>query len=365
MPMKPNSFPSDGDQPHSLTLAVDALGGYHAPEAIVEAVAEASLESADAPVYFTLVGDERELTDILLDTSHNPERLNIEHTDQRVEHNERPGPALDAKPAASINVAAQLVAHGDADAIVSAGHPGAAVLAGSRHIGRLQGIPRAALAAVYPTPRERGPHDDPFSLLLDVGATLRADAEDLLHFALMGTAYSRVVTGLDRPRVALLSTARERHAGPPEIARATALLENHRDIEFYGNYEGHDIPSGSADVIVCEGMVGDVAIKILEGVSEAAFDLARSASEQKLIWRMGLRLLSGGLDRLQRLTDFNEYGGAPLLGVRSVMILAHPRSEARAIGNALKLAIKSHRAGLPTRISSLLTSESSSDNPDD
>jgi len=357
--MNPDSFDSNPSGPSdnsesTLTLAVDAMGGYQAPEAVVSAVARASLRSADSPVYFILVGDERELTDHLLEVSHNPERLNIKHTRQQIAHTAHPSTALDDKPDASINVATRLVSEGRADAVVTAGPPGAAVLSGSRQIGRLEGIPRAALAAVYPTPRRRGDADDPFSLLLDVGATLRADADDLLNFALMGTAYSRIVTGLDRPRVALLSTARERYAGPPEISRAANLLEAHPDIEFFGNYEGHDIPRGGADVIVCEGMVGDVAIKILEGVSEAAFDLARSASEEKLMWRLGLRLLSGGLEQLQRLTDFSEYGGAPLLGIRRVMILAHPRSGERAIHNALKLAIKAYRADLPARIGRLL-----------
>lgn len=338
-----------------ITVAVDAMGGYQAPEAVVRAVARLSKRRADGPtVYFSLVGDEAELTEILLGTSHNPERIHICHAPTAVGMGERARSAATDKPDSSIAEACRLCADGQADAVVTAGNPGAAVLSAVSHFDMLPGVHRVALASVYPTPRERGDNQDPFSLLLDVGATLRAEARDLVTFAVMGSAYARIVSQNARPRVALLSTSRESTLGVDAVRQAYDTLREHPGVHFYGNIEGHDIPRGLVDVIVCEGFVGDVTIKILEGVSEAAFELARSAYREKLAWKMGLKLLSGGLDRIKKLTDFEEYGGAPLLGTDRVMILAHPRSEHTAIENAIKLAIKNVRADLPTVIAEAL-----------
>ncbi len=339
-----------------INIAVDAMGGYHAPDEVVAAVAQASLKREDQtrPVYFTLVGDEVRLTERLVESNHNSERIQIRHAPTVVGLSERPRQAIEDRPDSSILQACDLVRTGEADAVISAGHPGVAVLAALQFFELVEGIPRAALASVYPTPRVRGEKEDPFSLILDVGATLRATPEDLLNFGLMGSAYARIVSNNDRPKVALLSNSRESTVGPDEVVAAYDLMSTHPTLNFYGNIEGHEIPRGLADVVVCEGYAGDIAIKILEGVSEAAFDLARSAYNSKMAWRMGLKLLSGGLKQLKQLTDFEEYGGAPLLGIDQVVILCHPRSGKKAIGNALKLAIKNVRAELPTTIAEAL-----------
>jgi glycerol-3-phosphate acyltransferase PlsX len=325
-----------------VQIAVDALGGYTRGAAI-DAVATASREHSGAPVYFTLVGDEVEITRMLHERSHNPERIQVVHA-PRVATLGLPIKASgDELDELSIAVACQLVADGYADAIVSAGHPGAAILGARRHFTLLEGIERAALAAVYPTPRLRGAEDDPFSLILDVGASVNASAQDLVGFARLGSDYARKVSRNPSPRVALLSNSREPGVGPDEVIAAHAALRERDDINFIGNIEGHAIPSGAADVIVCSGFVGDVALKILEGIGDAAVELARSAYERKFVYRQGLRLLSGGLSKLKRIMDFEEYGGAPLLGFEQLMILSHPRSQERAIGNAIKLAIKNVR----------------------
>ncbi len=343
-----------------ITIAVDAMGGYHAPSAVVEAVARMSMgDEAERPVYFSLVGDEAELTEILLGTRHNPERIHICHAPTRVEMAEPARSAARDKPDSSIAEACRLCVEGQADAVVTAGNPGAAVLTAVERFDLLPGVHRAALASVYPTPRERGEAQDPFSLLLDVGASLRADAHDLVTFAVMGSAYARIVSSNPRPRVALLSNSRESTLGIEPVRQAYEQLREHPGVHFYGNIEGQDIPRGLVDVIVCEGFVGDVTIKILEGVSEAAFELARAAYRQRFAWRMGLRLLSEGLSRLKQLTDFEEYGGAPLLGIDRVMILAHPRSEHVAIENAIKLAIKNVRADLPRVLAEALAQPAS------
>ncbi len=338
-----------------VTLAVDAAGGYNAPEQVVAAVAEASLKQDRwRPVYFTLVGDERELTELLSAHNHNSERIHIAHASERIGMAERAATAQSTKPQASINIACQLVQDGEADAVITAGNPGAAVLSATEHFGLLAGVHKAALAAVYPTPRSRGTTQDPFSLLLDVGATLQADADALVHFALMGTAYARIISQNPYPTVALLSNSHESTTGPPQIVEAYNRLSELKGLNFYGHIEGNQIPGGLADVIVCDGFTGDVAIKILEGVTNAAFELARSAYDKKLLWRFGLKLLSGGLQQLKQFTDFDQYAGAPLLGVNNVMILVHPRSQRNTFLNAFKVATKSVRAELPKTIAALI-----------
>lgn len=335
----------------SITIAVDAMGGYHAPDEIVAAVAQASLyRDGGAPVYFALVGDEYRISEALFELSHNSERIQIYHAPTVVGMSERPQQAVEERRDSSILRACDLVAAGEADGVVTAGHPGVAVLAALERFALLEGTRKAALASVYPTPRVRGAQEDPFSLILDVGASLRASAEDLLSFGLMGTAYARIVSRNAAPKVALLSNSRESNLGPEEVVGAYKLFSTNQRLNFYGNIEGQEIPRGLVDVVVCEGFAGDIAIKILEGVNEAAYDLARSAYHHKPAWRMGLRILGGGIRQLKQLTDFDEYAGAPLLGLDQVVILCHPRSGWQAVGNALKLAIKTIRADLPQAV---------------
>ena len=259
---------------------------------------------------------------------------------------EKPSEALAQHPGASILVAAQLVADGAADALVSAGNTGASVLACARTWKRIPGVGRAALASVYPTEIRRGEKDDPFSLILDVGATLDVTAEDLVTFAIMGSAYAARVSKNPRPRVALLSNGAEAGKGPPEIVEAQRLLHDATELNFVGNVEGVDIPRGTADVVVCSGFVGNVVIKMLEGVSETIVRLGHYASKEKILWRAGLALLSGGISRLKEVTDWEQYGGAPVLGFDRLFIKAHGRSRARAIANAAKVAAKAVQAGL-------------------
>jgi glycerol-3-phosphate acyltransferase PlsX len=165
----------------------------------------------------------------------------------------------------------------------------------------------------------------------------------------MGAAYSSIVSEIAAPRVALLSNGSEPGKGPPEIVEAHARLASSR-VNFVGNVEGLDIPKGTVDVVVCEGFLGNVVLKILEGVSQVARDVARQASDRSLQWRLGLAMLGGGLQELGRLTDWKAYGGAPLLGLDRVVIKAHGRSEARAIRNAVKVAAKAVRGDLTGRI---------------
>jgi phosphate acyltransferase len=319
-------------------IVVDAMGGDHAPEAVVQGAADASLQLSSAEII--LVGDATVLGRLLPRMRHDGARVRVHHAPSFIEMDEKPGEALAAKPDASIAIAADLVARGEGDALVSAGNTGASVLACARRWTLLDGVPRAALAAVYPTELRRGEKDDPFSLILDVGATVDVTAEDLVGFAVMGSAYAKLVSSNRRPRVALLSNGTEPNKGPPAVVAAHAALVETTELNFIGNIEGLDIPRGVADVVVTSGFVGNVVLKMLEGVSETVVRLARYAHKERLAWRLGLIALSSAIDQLKSITDWQQYGGAPLLGFTHPFIKAHGRSNPRAIANAIKVAHK-------------------------
>jgi phosphate acyltransferase len=329
-------------------IVVDAMGGDQAPEEIVKGAAEASLALSGAEI--VLVGDAAVLGGLLPVLRHDGARVRVHHASSYVEMDEKPAEALAAKPDASIAVAADLVARGEGDALVSAGNTGASILACARRWRLLPGVRRAALAAVYPTELRRGDKNDPFSLILDVGATIDASAEDLVTFAVMGSAYARLVSANRRPRVALLSNGSEAGKGPDAVVRAHELLLETTELNFIGNVEGLDIPRGVADVVVCSGFVGNVAIKMLEGVTETVVRLARYAHKERLTWRLGLLALSSAIEHLKQVTDWQQYGGAPLLGFEHLFIKAHGRSGAPAITNAIKVAHKALRGGLTAHI---------------
>src|SRR5512142_2777333 len=323
------------------------MGGDRAPEDIVAGAAEASL-SIGAEII--LVGDAAIIGRLLPRMRHDGANVRVHHAGARIEMDEKPAEALAAKPDASIAVAVDLVARGEGDAVVSAGNTGASVLACARRWKLLPGVRRAALAAVYPTELRRGDRDDPFSLILDVGATIDATAEDLVTFAVMGSAYARLISQNRRPRVALLSNGTEAGKGPAAVVRAHELLLETTELNFIGNIEGLDIPRGVADVVVCSGFVGNVVLKMLEGISETVIRLARYAHKERLTWRLGLMALNSAIDQLKSITDWQQYGGAPLLGFTHPFIKAHGRSNARAITNAIKVAHKALAGNLTANI---------------
>ena len=331
-----------------VTIALDAMGGDYGVQEPVRGAAALSLE--DVAVQILLVGERDQVAAELDQVPHDPSRLQIVNANGCVPMDASPAAALKELPKCSILTALQLVGSHEADAVVSAGHTGATILGAARSLERMPGIRRAALASVHPTERRHGPKRDPFGLMLDVGATLEASPEDLVGFAVMGSAYSSIISEIDRPRVALLSNGSEPNKGTATIRAAHERLQT-ASLNFIGNIEGIDIPRGTADVVVCDGFLGNVVLKMLEGVGEVFADLARSASDRKLSWRIGMGMLSGGLREIRKLTDWKTYGGAPLLGMNRVVIKAHGRSEARAIRNACKVAAKSVNGDLIGRIS--------------
>jgi glycerol-3-phosphate acyltransferase PlsX len=325
-------------------IVVDAMGGENAPLEIVRGAAKASLALQTSEII--LVGDAKVIGSMLPECRHDAGRIRVHHANESIHWDETPSEAIEARPEASILVAAELVAQGEGDAVVSAGNSGASILACKKHWQKLSPLENVALSAVYPTELRRGQRNDPFSLVLDVGATADASARDLVLWAVMGAEYARVISKNDRPRVALLSNDSEVGITPKVVAEAHAMLQDASGLNFIGNIEGLDVPRGVADVVICSGFVGNVVVTMLEGVAGTVMNLARYAYKEKLMWRAALGLLSSGIDRIKDLTDWDQYGGAPLLGFEHLLIHPHHRSKAVAINNAIRIADKAVRAEL-------------------
>ena len=328
-------------------IVLDTMGGDLGLSTVVKGACDLSLEGND--IQIVLVGSERDILQCLKDYAHVPQKIEIVHADEVFGMCDDP---RERRPNTSLYRAADWVRSGRGDALVSAGNTGAVVVCASRYFARLPKVHKAALAAVYPTEKRHGPKKDPFALLLDVGATLHVKPKDLVCFALMGSIYSQLISESPRPRVALLSNGTEPNKGAEEVVEAHRLLSNMPEVEFMGNVEGLDIPKGTADVIVCEGFLGNVALKMLEGVGEVMSDLLRRAAKKNETWRRGLGILSKELETFRSLTDWKQYGGAPILGLDQVVIKAHGRSNARAIRNAIKLANKAVEGRLISQIRS-------------
>ena len=328
------------------TIALDAMGGDLAPDEIVKG---AALVSTTTDIETLLVGDEDRVQAVLDRVPYNPEHLAIVPAAGVIAMADDPREAVRTKKDASLLVAIRAAADGRADAVVSAGNTGACVLGAAQHFGLLPGIRRAALASTYPRQAEHEGQDR-LALLLDVGATVRCEAEELVQFALMGSAYARRISKVPEPRVGLLNMGSEEAKGGSALVDAHRRLREQTAINFVGNVEGHDLVRGKADVIVCEGLLGNVALKLLEGISDALDDLARAAAEQRLVWRVGLRLLSQGIERVHALTDYTQYGGSPILGFDRLFIKCHGRSNAHAIANAVKVAAKAVRDRVPAEV---------------
>jgi len=313
-----------------LWVAVDAMGGDFAPRLVVDG-ALAAARHFDLGV--TLVG-RREAIDAELRRHGDldPGRLRVVDAPDVVAMDEAPSAALRRKPGASIRVAAEIVARGEAAALFSAGHTGATVMAAHAAFGMLPGVDRPALAATVPTPRRP-------AILLDVGASVESRPHHLLQFAVMGSVYARVAFGLEQPRVGLLSIGEEASKGN-ELTREAHRLLKASALAFSGNVEARDVYTGQADVIVCDGFTGNVALKISEGLVEVVETMLTEELSSTVTMRVGSLLTRRALRRFRRRVDYSEYGGAPLLGVAGVAIVGHGRSSAKAVRNAVAMAYR-------------------------
>jgi glycerol-3-phosphate acyltransferase PlsX len=310
-------------------IAVDAMGGDYAP---AEIVAGAIRAQAELGVQVLLVGDPEQIRACLPQ----PDSLrNIElvPSEGNIEMHEEPLSALRRKPQASINVAMDLVKRGKADAVVSAGHSGAAMAAALLRLGRLKGIDRPAIGAVFPTVVA-----DRSVLILDVGANVDCRPRFLEQFALMGSIYSQYALGVEQPKVGLLNIGEEPSKGNDLAVRAHQMLVEHPAIKFVGNAEGRDILSGAFDVVICDGFVGNVLLKFAEAVGESVLQILREELPRGILGKLGVLLLRSNLKRIKQRVDHAEHGGALLLGVAGIAVISHGSSRSPSVFNAIRLA---------------------------
>ncbi len=330
-----------------ITVVVDGMGGDNAPRAIVRGAVKAAKAN---PVKIIIVGNEEAIQAELSRMKHPEGAIVVHAASQSITMDENPQEAISAKSDSSIVQAAQILSAGKADAMISAGSTGSVVMAAAKYIPRIYGVRRTAIATVYPTLNELR-RDDYLSLMLDVGANVHCSSEELVQFALMGAAYVAEIRNVEEPRVALLNIGEEETKGGEKMKVAYQMLKRTPGINFIGNIEGKDLMRGISDVIVTEGFVGNTVIKTLEGAAKTVSHLGKVAFKTKLSWKIGLMMLSKGLQALKEVTDYSEYGGAPLLGFEKIVIIAHGRSNPKAISNAIKVACKCVRDDLAGHIS--------------
>ena len=310
-------------------IAIDAMGGDYAP---AEIVAGALRAQAELGVEVLLVGEPQKIQAILAQ-HHSSLQLEVVPAEGLVEMHEEPLPALRRKPKASINVAMDLVKQGRADAVVSAGHSGAAMAAALLRLGRLPGIDRPAIGTVLPTMIA-----GKSVLILDVGANVDCRPKFLEQFAVMGTVYSKFVLGIEDPKVGLLNIGEEPTKGNELALRTYELLDQNPRLSFIGNAEGRDVLSGHFDVVVCDGFVGNVLLKFAEAIGEVLLQILREELPQGWRGRLGSLLLKPNLRRIKQRIDHAEHGGGLLLGVGGICIISHGSSQAPSVFNAIRLA---------------------------
>ncbi|MEL6222881.1 MAG: phosphate acyltransferase PlsX [Cyanobacteria bacterium J06627_8] len=311
-------------------IAIDAMGGDHAPEEIVAGAVRAH-EELDIDVL--LVGDPDQIKDSLDRHHQKTSSLEIVPATDIIEMHEEPLTSIRKKPNASINVAMDLVKKGRADAVVSAGHSGAAMASALLRLGRLKGIDRPAIGAVLPT-MVAGKS----VLILDVGANVDCRPKFLNQFAIMGDIYSRSVMGVSEPKVGLLNIGEEPSKGNDLALRAHEMLAKNPRISFIGNAEGRDVLSGDFDVVVCDGFVGNVLLKFAEAIGDVLLQILREELPKGVRGKLGVGMLKPNLRQIAQRIDHAEHGGGLLLGVAGVCIISHGSSQAPSVFNAIRLA---------------------------
>ncbi|MGA2192019.1 MAG: phosphate acyltransferase PlsX [Nitrospirota bacterium] len=314
-----------------MRIAIDAMGGDFAPGAVVQGAVDAARELG---VGIILVGDSDKVSQEL--SLYDIRRLNIQvvHASQVVLMEDHASVVMRKKKDCSIRVAAELVKSGEAVAVVSAGHTGAAMATSLYVLGPMKGVERPAIAA-------RMPNTKGFSIILDVGANVDCKPVHLLQFAVMGEVFARKVYNVQKPKVGLLSIGEEDTKGNELTRESFKLLKDSR-LNFIGNVEGRDVFSDKADLIVCDGFIGNVALKLSEGLAEAMNELLKKEIEEAFGGQLGYLLLKPAFRSFKKKIDYSEYGGAPLLGINGICIISHGHSSPKAIKNAVKVARDFH-----------------------
>lgn len=322
-----------------MKVAVDAMGGDKAPAAVVQGAVQACREIG---VEIVLAGREEGVRQEIRRLGAEDLPITVRHATQVVEMEDPPMEAWKRKPDSSMRRAVEAVREGEADAIVSAGNTGALLACTLMVLRTIKGIDRPAISALIPSAKG-------FSIMMDVGANVDCKPYHLLQFGIMGDAYARTVLGKADPAVGLLNVGTEKTKGNKVTKTAFEMLEA-SSLNFLGNIEGTDVFRGAADVIICDGFAGNVALKITEGVAEVFASAFREERKGSLRSRLGMLLLQNGLRSLYRRMDYTEYGGAPLLGIDGVCIKAHGASDAKAVKNAICAARDARTGNLVGRI---------------
>lgn len=310
-----------------MKIAVDAMGGDHAPGEVVRGAVFASREFK-LPI--VLIGREERIREELRRAGAGADELEVRNAAEVVEMGDSPGAAIRKKRDSSIRVGLHLVAEGEASAFVSAGNSGAVMAGALMILRKIRGIDRPAITATIPTPT--GP-----IVLIDAGANVDCRPQHLLEFGIMGEAYARKILGIARPRVGIVSIGEEETKGT-DLTRDTGALFRGTDLCFVGNVEGRDFFARRADVFVCDGFVGNIVLKTMEGMATALVDFLKEEVLKSHLAKVGAVLAGGAIRRVKMRLDYAEYGGAPLLGVQGGVVICHGSSDARAMKNAIRSA---------------------------
>jgi glycerol-3-phosphate acyltransferase PlsX len=323
-----------------ITIALDAMGSDAAPRPEVEG---AILAARELGVRVLMVGQTAALKAELGRHARRGAGVEIVSASEVITMRDAPMQAYRKKKESSVHVAARLVKSGEAQALVSAGNTGAVMAVARFLLGTLPSVDRMALAAPFPTAKGGT------SVLLDVGANVDSKPQHLVQFAVMGENYYRAIFGTRRPRVGLLSIGEEEMKGN-ELVRETHDRLKKTPLIFVGNVEGPEIFAGNVDVIVCDGFIGNIALKIAEGVAQHVGGMLKQALQSTLAAQVGSLLARSAFQKLKKQMDYSEYGGAPLLGVKGVTIIGHGRSNANAIKNAIRVAAELVRVKVSEKI---------------
>lgn len=328
----------------AIRIAIDAMGGDHAPDEIVKGALQAARQGLASII---LVGDKPRLDPLLQGVDLASLGVSVVHASEVIGMDEVPTQALRQKKDASITVALRLVKDGQADAVVAAGSTGAAMAAALMTLGRIPGIERPAIAAVLPT--QTGP-----MVLLDVGANVDAKPSYLHQFAIMGSVYYRTAFKTVRPRVGLFNIGEEETKGNDLTLKVYPLLKSTPHLHFVGNVEGRDLPLGKADVVVCDGFIGNGLLKFAEGMAMLLMEMMRTEIARDWRGKLGAAFMRPNLRKLKRRLDYSEYGGAPLLGVNGLCIIGHGSSKANGVFHAVRVAAEAAEGAVIATIKSEL-----------
>jgi len=329
-------------------VVVDAMGGDNAPEQLVKGAVEAVNRRADIKVILT--GDKEKIGTILASENYPTDKIEVVHTSEVIGTAESPVAAIRGKKDSSLVVAMGLVKNGEADALVTAGNTGAVLVGSQLVVGRIKGVERAPLAVLLPTAKG-------LSLLLDCGANVDARSSHLVQFAQMGSIYMEHIMGVKNPTVGIVNNGAEEEKGNALVKETFPLLRECKEINFVGSVEAREIPAGAVDVMVCEAFVGNVILKLTEGVAKTLMDTIKKGLMSTTRSKIGAMLAKPALKKTLKTFDISEYGGAPLLGLRGLVVKTHGSAMAIEVANSIVQCMKFKEEKISERLAAAFKPE--------